>query len=55
MQIIAEGDLDDDGMLSYPEFEHAILKSPDFFGYVMGYRKLVEDTSLPRWPLINLF
>ncbi|XP_065187398.1 calcium and integrin-binding family member 2-like [Sycon ciliatum] len=31
-KIISEGDLDDDGMLSYPEFEHAILKSPDFFG-----------------------
>ena len=28
--ILAEADLDDDGALSFAEFEHVIDKSPDF-------------------------
>lgn len=28
-----EADLDDDGQLSYAEFEHVISKSPDFLKY----------------------
>lgn len=29
-RIYEEADLDDDGMLSFAEFEHVISKSPDF-------------------------
>lgn len=29
-QVLEEADLDDDGMLSYIEFEHVISRAPDF-------------------------
>lgn len=32
--ILDEADLDDDGALSFAEFEHVISKSPDFTKYV---------------------
>lgn len=31
--LLEEADLDDDGSLSYAEFEHIISKSPDFTRY----------------------
>jgi len=34
-QLAEEVDLDDDGMLSYAEFEHAISKSKDFKRFVI--------------------
>ena len=30
LQVIEEADLDDDGKLSYVEFEHVISRAPDF-------------------------
>jgi EF-hand domain pair len=33
--LLEEADLDDDGSLSYAEFEHIISKSPDFTRYVL--------------------
>lgn len=35
--ILAEADLDDDGALSFPEFEHIIDKSSDFGKYVFVF------------------
>ncbi|CAL4148526.1 unnamed protein product, partial [Meganyctiphanes norvegica] len=32
-RILEEADLDDDGMLAFAEFEHVILKSPDFANF----------------------
>lgn len=29
-QVLSESDLDNDNMLSFSEFEHAMAKSPDF-------------------------
>lgn len=31
-KVIEEGDVDGDGKLSYMEFEHVILRAPDFLG-----------------------
>ena len=33
-QVLEEADLDDDGMLSYVEFEHVISRAPDFLKLV---------------------
>lgn len=33
--ILEEADLDDDGSLSFAEFEHIIDRSPDFFWYIL--------------------
>ena len=33
-QVLEEADLDDDGMLSYIEFEHVISRAPDFLKLV---------------------
>lgn len=30
LQVLSESDLDNDNMLSFSEFEHAMAKSPDF-------------------------
>lgn len=35
--ILDEADLDDDGALSFAEFEHVINKSPDFTRYYLCY------------------
>jgi len=35
--LLEEADLDDDGSLSYAEFEHIISKSPDFTRYVFYF------------------
>lgn len=35
--VLAEADLDDDGALSYPEFEHVIDKASDFSKYEKKY------------------
>lgn len=36
-KVLDEGDLDDDGKLSFLEFEAVISKAPDFLGYVILY------------------
>lgn len=33
--ILDEADLDDDGALSFAEFEHVVSKSPDFTRYII--------------------
>lgn len=37
-KVLDEGDLDDDGKLSFLEFEAVISKAPDFLGYVQTHK-----------------